>query len=45
MFIFCSHRRMNLLLILQVFFPGAADDDRAKLEDNDDEELNTLLDW
>ncbi|KAK2170493.1 hypothetical protein NP493_1150g00022 [Ridgeia piscesae] len=28
---------------IQVFFPGAADDDRAKLEDNDDEELNTLL--
>ncbi|KAK2190492.1 hypothetical protein NP493_78g03024 [Ridgeia piscesae] len=27
----------------EVFFPGAADDDRAKLEDNDDEELNTLL--
>ena len=36
---------MNLLLILQVFFPGAADDDRAKFEDNDDEELNTLLGW
>ena len=36
MFIFCSHRRMNLLLFLQVFFPGAADDDRAKLEDDDD---------
>ncbi|KAK2182554.1 hypothetical protein NP493_348g00029 [Ridgeia piscesae] len=28
---------------IQVFFPGAADDDRAKLEGNDDEELNTLL--
>ena len=42
MFIFCS---MNLLLILQVFFPGAADGDRAKLEGNDDEELNTLLGW
>ncbi|KAK2173697.1 hypothetical protein NP493_856g01005 [Ridgeia piscesae] len=27
----------------EVFFPGAADDDRAKLEDDDDEELNTLL--
>ncbi|KAK2155379.1 hypothetical protein NP493_2070g00011 [Ridgeia piscesae] len=38
-----SHRRMNLLLFLQVFFPGAADDDRAKLEDDDDKGLNTLL--
>ena len=46
MFIFCRHRRVNLLLFLQVFFPGAADDDdRAKLEDDDDEELNTLLGW
>ena len=43
MFIFCRQRRVNLLLFLQVFFPGAADDDRAKLKD--DEELNTLLGW
>ena len=42
MFIFCSHTIMNLLLFLHVFFPGAADDDKAKLEDEDDEELNTL---
>ena len=34
-----------MLLFLQVFSPGAGDDDRAKLEDDDDEELNTLLDW
>ncbi|KAK2155378.1 hypothetical protein NP493_2070g00014 [Ridgeia piscesae] len=27
----------------EVFFPGAADDDRAKLEDDDDKGLNTLL--
>ena len=45
MFIFCRHRRMNLLLFLQVFSPEAGDDDRAKLEDDDDEELNTLLGW